>query len=76
MTKQTKLFFLKKSLEESMDPKHYNFDHPKALDFDLIFEVCNKLLRRQNATVPLYSFKTNRRYTTLFEKRILIYFDS
>ena len=39
----------------------YNFDHPDALDYDLCLEVIEKLLTRQPAKIPEYSFITNER---------------
>ncbi len=50
------------SLPENVDPKDYNFDHPNAFDFDLFSECCNKLLRRESCQIPLYCFKTNKRF--------------
>jgi len=41
--------------------KDYNFDHPNAIDFDLIYEHISKLLKKESIEVPTYCFKTHKR---------------
>merc|ERR1719321_791179 len=39
----------------------YNFDHPDALDFDLLAEHMNKLRNGEEVSIPSYDFITHRR---------------
>lgn len=52
-----------------------NFDHPTALDLDLLFDHIRALDRGQNIEIPLYCFKTHRRLlerTAFIRKPIII----
>jgi len=40
---------------------HHNFDHPDALDHDLLFEHLRLLKSGQDVEVPIYDFVTHRR---------------
>lgn len=40
---------------------HHNFDHPDALDHDLLFEHLRLLKSGQDVEVPVYDFVTHRR---------------
>ena len=40
---------------------HHNFDHPDALDHDLLFEHLRLLKRGEDVEVPIYDFVTHRR---------------
>jgi uridine kinase len=47
---------------ESADQlRHHNFDHPDALDHDLLFEHLRFLRRGEDVEVPIYDFVTHRR---------------
>lgn len=39
----------------------YNFDHPDAFDFDLIFTTLQRLKEGRKVEVPIYNFVTHRR---------------
>jgi uridine kinase len=39
----------------------YNFDHPNAFDYDLLFETLTKLKAGKSVQVPIYDFKTHSR---------------
>ena len=52
-----------------------NFDHPEAIDFELLYEHLSALKNGENIQQPIYDFKThNRTYKTLqiSPKKILI----
>ncbi|CAG9323049.1 unnamed protein product [Blepharisma stoltei] len=54
--------FYKGLTEEELPLVHeYNFDHPNSLDFDEMFIAIQKLLRREDADIPIYDFKTHSR---------------
>ena len=40
---------------------NYNFDHPNAFDFDLLYEVLNRLREGKSTEVPVYDFTTHAR---------------
>lgn len=40
---------------------HHNFDHPDALDHDLLLEHLRLLKKGQDVAVPIYDFVTHRR---------------
>jgi uridine kinase len=42
-------------------PDSYNFDHPHALDIDLIYEHLKCIRRKQSIKIPIYDFKTHTR---------------
>ena len=39
----------------------YNFDHPNAFDFDLLFEHLRDLSNRKIINMPIYNFTTSAR---------------
>ncbi len=39
----------------------YNFDHPKAFDFDLISKHLTDLLDGKEIDMPIYNFKVSKR---------------
>ncbi|XP_023327670.1 uridine-cytidine kinase-like 1 [Eurytemora carolleeae] len=41
----------------------YNFDHPDAFDFDLLFSTLIRLKEMKKVEVPIYNFVTHRRET-------------
>ena len=45
----------------SDEPLHYNFDHPNALDHDLLVAHMKNLRAGEGANVPVYDFVTHRR---------------
>ncbi len=53
------------SYEESVKAAHneYNFDHPDAFDFDLLYETLKRLKEGKNVDVPIYNFTTHKRET-------------
>ena len=48
--------------EDRKDLDNYNFDHPKALDFELIQDCITKILAGNDVEIPIYDFKTHSRY--------------
>jgi len=54
-------FYKPLTKEQNKNLKDYNFDHPNALDFELVEECLEKLIKGTNTEVPLYDFKTNDR---------------
>lgn len=50
-----------KTLSPDTDPANYNFDHPAALDLDLLSEHLEKMRSGQDIEVPVYDFKTHKR---------------
>ncbi|PRP86308.1 uridine-cytidine kinase 2-A-like [Planoprotostelium fungivorum] len=65
-----------KSLDHTVDPKTYNFDHPDAFDWELM-EVTLKDLREGKPTkVPIYDYVTHSRsteYTSLCAIDIILF---
>ncbi|XP_065897739.1 uridine-cytidine kinase-like 1 [Dysidea avara] len=54
----------------------YNFDHPDALDFDLMVETLRKLKEGKHVEIPVYDFSTHSRakYTrTMYGANVLIF---
>lgn len=49
------------SLADPSNAGNYNFDAPEALDFDAAYEVLSKLMRGEDAEVPIYNFKLHQR---------------
>lgn len=47
-------------IREANDSK-YNFDEPKAFDFDLLHEVLKRLREGKSVEVPVYDFNTHSR---------------
>ncbi|XGW30406.1 hypothetical protein V3C99_009409 [Haemonchus contortus] len=43
------------------EQSNYNFDHPNAFDFDLLFEVLTRLREGKSCEVPVYDFTTHSR---------------
>ncbi|KAK6048302.1 phosphoribulokinase/uridine kinase family protein [Cooperia oncophora] len=43
------------------EESNYNFDHPNAFDFDLLFEVLTRLREGKSCEVPVYDFTTHSR---------------
>ena len=39
----------------------YNFDHPNAMDWDLIRETFEKLMRHEDVVIPCYNYATCKR---------------
>ncbi|KAI3643371.1 hypothetical protein MP228_012926 [Amoeboaphelidium protococcarum] len=39
----------------------YDFDHPNAFDFDLLFQILHQLKSGQEVDIPIYDFKTHSR---------------
>ena len=54
-----------------------NFDHPEAIDFELLSEHLRMLKKGQTIRIPLYDFKTHSRTgeTVEFEPRPLVFLD-
>lgn len=56
--------FYKVLTEEEHDlasRNEYNFDEPRAFDFDLIYKTLQRLREGKNVAVPVYNFITHRR---------------
>ena len=52
-----------------------NFDHPKAIDFELLYEHLSALKNGENIQQPIYDFKTHNRTDKTLQispKKILI----
>ncbi|ORE22191.1 PRTase-like protein [Rhizopus microsporus] len=47
----------------------FNFDHPSAFDYDLLYDTLKKLKEGKSVTVPIYNFSTHSRE----EKTVTIY---
>eukprot|EP00667_Euglena_gracilis_P010110 EG_transcript_10288 len=47
--------------EEKANPTEFNFDHPDAMDQDMLLEVVERLRQGQPAEVPIYDFVTHSR---------------
>jgi uridine kinase len=50
-----------KSLTHDSEPGNYNFDHPGAIDFDLLASHLEGLARGEDVEIPTYSFTTHSR---------------
>lgn len=50
-----------KNLEPGVDPRNYNFDTPKAFDFELFIEHLKALKKGESVEVPVYNMVTYRR---------------
>ena len=54
--------FYKDLTNEQKDNRaNINFDHPKMIDFDLIFETLENLKLGRSAEIPVYDFATDSR---------------
>ncbi|KAJ3071555.1 Uridine-cytidine kinase-like 1, partial [Podochytrium sp. JEL0797] len=56
---------------------NYNFDHPNAFDFDILFETLNNLKSGVKVDVPVYDFGTHSRLadttTAIYGANIIIF---
>lgn len=52
---------LNKEQQELAARQQYNFDHPDAFDFDLIYETLVRLRNGKSVEVPIYDFTTHSR---------------
>ena len=43
----------------------YNFDHPSALDWDLMADQLHQISRQEQVAVPVYDFKTHTRLSAV-----------
>ena len=43
---------------------NYNFDHPDAFDFDLVYDTLKRLKEGKSVDVPVYNFNTHSREKT------------
>jgi uridine kinase len=48
-----------KELPKDANPRDYDFDHPKSLDMNLLYDTLKEILTKGEAKVNLYDFKTN-----------------
>jgi uridine kinase len=55
-------YYIDQSANFDGDGGRVNFDHPDAIDFNLLTEHLAQLKRGQNIEVPLYDFKTHQRF--------------
>ncbi|KAI8098281.1 uridine-cytidine kinase 1-like 1 [Gilbertella persicaria] len=54
----------------------FDFDHPSALDYDLLYETLVKLKEGKSVTVPIYNFSTHSREektTTIYGANVIIF---
>ncbi|KAI9261180.1 uridine kinase family-domain-containing protein, partial [Sporodiniella umbellata] len=54
----------------------FNFDHPSAFDYDLLFDTLTKLKEGKSVTVPIYNFSTHAREektTTIYGANVVIF---
>ena len=56
-----------KSVPDDVDPSTYNFDDPKAIDFQALIKVLTSLKNGTYTEIPNYCFKTHKRtgYSTI-----------
>jgi uridine kinase len=47
--------------EERKNLSEYNFDHPNAFDFDLLYKHLCQLIKREEIQMPIYDFTTSSR---------------
>uniref|UniRef100_H3AF20 uridine/cytidine kinase n=1 Tax=Latimeria chalumnae TaxID=7897 RepID=H3AF20_LATCH len=52
---------LSKEQQELAAQNEYNFDHPDALDFELLISILRKLKKGKSVKVPVYDFSTHSR---------------
>lgn len=52
---------LNEEQHELADKNEYNFDHPDAFDFDLLFATLQRLKEGRKVEVPIYNFVTHSR---------------
>lgn len=52
---------LNQDQHELAHKNEYNFDHPDAFDFDLIFSTLQRLKEGRKVEVPIYNFVTHSR---------------
>ena len=50
-----------KSLDNTIDIDNYNFDHPDAIDIDLLIKNIQLLKSEKSIDIPIYDFKTHTR---------------
>ncbi|WKY03978.1 hypothetical protein Q1695_005174 [Nippostrongylus brasiliensis] len=58
------------------EESNYNFDHPNAFDFDLLYEVLTRLREGKSCEVPVYDFTTHSRDNnpkTMYGADVLIF---
>lgn len=54
----------------------YNFDHPDAFDFPLLFETLQRLREGKKVEVPVYNFVTHSRESnckTMYGANVIIF---
>ena len=54
-------YYIDQSHKFDHDGGSVNFDHPEALDFDLLAEHLKELKQGQDIEIPLYDFSTHKR---------------
>lgn len=54
-------FYIDQSERFDYDGGSVNFDHPQALDFDLMAETLQRLKSGQSVNIPIYDFATHKR---------------
>jgi uridine kinase len=52
--------------QESANAANYNFDDPKAFDWDLLVTTIEQLKQGKSVEVPIYDFSTHSRYASSF----------
>ncbi|MGD9908896.1 MAG: uridine kinase, partial [Mesotoga sp.] len=59
-----------KNLDPGTDPRQFNFDSPKAFDFELFEEHLRSVKENKSIMVPVYSMVTYRRESGICRKFI------
>ncbi len=54
-------FYIDQSQNFDFDGGSVNFDHPDAIDFDLLAEHISRLKNRESVQIPIYDFVTHSR---------------
>lgn len=62
-------------MEQRERLNEYNFDHPDAFDFDLLYEHLDNLLEGKEVNVPIYDFTTSKRngFTPVKPSNLIIF---
>jgi uridine kinase len=56
-----------KPLDKNLDPNDYNFDHPDAIDWELLYDHLVTLISGNSIVSPVYDFTTHSRLTDTVE---------
>lgn len=62
-------YYIDQSAKFDFDGGSVNFDHPSALDFDLLGKHLNLIKNNQSIEIPIYDFKTHSRHQKTIHQR-------